>query len=872
MKTLLDRLRRRFRRDAEWREELESHLALREEWNRAQGLSVEAARRQAARQFGNRLRTLEAVRAVYAGGWIESVWQDLRIAARGFRKAPGFSAVALATIAIGVGASAAVFSAIDPLLFRALPYPHDSQLVSVGYFGPIDTNEFNVVASYLEWRERETPFQSMTSMRPGSVCDVQAGDTPRQLDCYAVEANFLKTFGIAPAAGRDFAPEDDRAGAPTVILISNALWRNQFGRDPEIVGRTVMVDEQPARIIGVLPKEFEMPQLGDADLLMAERLLPNRPRAANASAPLRTFARLREGVSIERARQAMQPLFEDTVRQDAPYELRSELRLVVRSLRDRQIQDVKLASWMLLAAVLALLLVACANVANLLLARAAARRRELAMRAAIGAGRGRLIRQMLTESLLLGLSGGAAGCATAWLLLRAFIRQAPDGLIRLNQARINPRVLLFALAASLASALLFGVAPALERPRAEALTGWHAAGSPRTLVRKLLVACQVAITLVLLSGASLFLRSFWKLENQPFGFRPEHVVTASFTLRRQRYGAPEAQAAFFREMERRLERIPGAGSFALSDSIPPRGSMGRPYSNLRIAGHPRVAANGGMVAFRWVTPGYFEAMGIPIVAGRGFTEAERAGNISPLIVSATLARRLFGKNDAVGQRIDLDESGTWLPVVGVAADVKNSGIAEAPDPEYYRLRMSVGPPIPRSGVAVFRTSLDAGTLSRWIRREFAALDPALPVTVETMQTRVGRFTGRPRFVALLVALFAAIALGLAAVGLYGVLSFLVTQQTREIGVRMALGAQPRGIAWRVQAHAGLWTGIGAAAGLAGALALTRTVRGLLFEMSPGDPVSLMAATAVLAATAAVAAWVPSHRAARVDPAVALRHE
>ena len=804
--------------------------------------------------------------------WLEGLWLDLRYAGRRHRRSPVFSIVAIGTIAIGVGAATAVFSAIDPILFRPLPYPNDYQLVSLGYFGPIDNTEFNVVSSYLEWRERQTVFASITSMRPGARCDMQAVDKPQQFSCFGVESNFLRTLGITPALGRDFTAEEDRAGAPTVILISNLLWRTQFGGDTGVLGSAVTLDEESARIIGVLPKDFEMPQLGDADVLMPERLLANRPRAANASAPLRTFARLREDVSIEQARQAMLPIFQDTVRQDAPFELRSELRLVVRSLRDRRIHGVKLASWMLLGAVLALLLVACANVANLLLAGAAARRRELAMRVAIGAGRRRLIRQRLTESLLLGWMGGAAGCGGAWLLLRVFIRLAPEGLLRPNQAHLDGRVLLFAFGTTFGAALLFGVVPALERPRAEALIGWHAAGPVRTLFRKGLVAAQVALSLMLLTGASLFLRSFWNLENQSFGFQPEHVVTASFTLRRQRYRPPEALATFFREAESRLGHIPGAGSFALSDSIPPRGSMGRPYSNLRIAGHPPVAANGGMVAFRWVTPGYFRAMGIRILSGREFRENERNGDNSPLILSATLARRLFGKENPLGQQMDLDQSGHWLTVVGVAADVKNGGIAEAADPEYYRLRMSGGPAMPRSEVAVFRTTLDAAALSAWIRRELAALDPTLPITIETMDTRVARFTERPRFVALLVTLFAAFALLLAAVGLYGVLSFLVTQQTKEIGVRVALGARPRDVALRIQRSAGACAGIGIAVGIGGSLGATQLVKGLLFGVAPDDWLALVSAAGALIVVAALAAWIPSSRAARVDPIVALRHD
>jgi predicted permease len=633
-----------------------------------------------------------------------------------------------------------------------------------------------------------------------------------------------------------------------------------------------MLDDQPARIIGVLPKTFEMPQRGDVDLLMPERLNPALPRAVTSSSALRTFARLRPGVSIDGARHAMQPLFKETARTDTPATLLTEVRLVVRSLRDRQIHEVKLASWMLLGAVLALLLVACANVANLLLARAAARRRELALRAAIGAGRARIIRQMITESLLLGLSGGLAGCAAAWLLVRLLIRLAPEGLLRLSETRIDLRVLLFTAAVSLSAAVLSGIAPALERPRPESLAGWQTASSVRTSFRKILVSAQIAISLVLLSGGLLFLRSLWRLENQAFGFHPEHVVTASFTLRRQHYRAADAQASFFQRVESRLRHIPGAGSFALSDSVPPGGSMGRPYSNLRVAGHPPVSANGGLVAFRWVTPGYFEAMGIPIFAGGAFAEEQRGGDVSPLILSATLAHRLFGNENPIGQQIDLDLSGHWLPVVGVAADAKNSGIAESPDPEYYRLRMNNASQLPLGAVAIFRTSLEPETLSRWIRREVADLDPTLPVTIDTMNARVGRFTSRPRFIAILVALFAACSLLLAAVGLYGVLSFLVAQQTREIGVRVALGARPRDILLQVQRHAGTWAAAGILAGLAGAFAVTRLIQGLLFEVAPYDPASLAAAVVMLLAISGLAAWAPSRRAARVDPIVALRHD
>ena len=861
--------RRQLDRDLEV--ELRFHLAMREEKMKAGGFDPEEAAYATRRRFGNRASLQEACREMWTYVWLEDLRQDVRYTLRGMRKSPGFSVIVLVTLALGIGASTAVFSVVDPLLFRRLPYPKDHQLVSVGYLGPVDNNEFNVTSSYFDWRQ-QGPFKSLTAMRPGVGCDAMIGDEPRRIDCYSVAGNFLRTFGVSPVLGRDFDPDDDRPHARTVGLLSYGFWQSAFGGDAKALGKTLTVDDQPVRIIGVLPKSFEMPQLGEIDVMLPARLDPSPPRSANSSSFLRTFARLPDGMSIQQAHDRLQPVFNSSADKDVPPELRKEVRLVVRSLRDRQIQEVKLSSWMLLGCVLALLLAACANIANLMLARAVARRQELAMRAALGAGRGRLMRQTLTESLIYGLLGGAAGCGLAWVLLPLCIGLAPKGTLRLEHARIDLRVLLFALAGSLAAALLFGLAPALEPSRAEALAGWHTTGRARTLFRKALVSAHVAISLVLLAGASLLLRSLWKLQYQPLGFQPEHVMTASFAMPKRRYQMAKARAGFYDEIEERLKRIPGGGFFALSDSIPPRGSMGRPYSNLRIAGHAPVAQDGGMVEFRWVTPGYFRALGIQILDGRAFSESERASGESPIILSATLARRLFGHESPLGQQIDLTANGRWCRVVGVAGDIKNDGLTEPSDPEYYRLRMHDSQEMGMSGVAILRTSLDPDTVTRWVRKEFSAIEPSMPVTVEPLEQRVDRFRERPRFVATLVGLFAGLGLLLAAVGLYGVLSFLVARQTREIGVRMAIGARPFDIALQIQKYAGLWTGIGVVTGLACAFALAKTIRGLLFDVSPGDPISLLVSAAVLLVTAALAAWIPSSRAARIDPVIALRNE
>jgi putative ABC transport system permease protein len=852
----------RRRREAEWQEEIDSHRALRSDFHGS----------QAAAQRGS-LRTVEAIREVHVRPWADALLLDLRHAARGIRRSPGFALVAVATLAVGIGAATAVFSVVDRLLFRGLPYPRADRLVSIGFQAPLDSNEFNIGPAYLDWRDRQTAFTSITAMRAGAdLCDL--GEAPPQrLHCYLVGANFLPTLEIKPAEGRNFLPEEDRPNAPRTALLSNGLWRSRFGGSAAVVGSVILLNERPVRVIGVLPPEFEMPQLGSADILLPAQIDERVARAPNSTLFLRSFARLKDGVSISAARQAMMPLFEESVRGDVPAELRREVRLVVRSLRDRQIQDARLASWLLFASVLTLMALACANLANLLLARGAVRAKEMAMRAALGAGRARLALQLLVESLTLSALGCAAGCALAWVMLRALIAISPDAITRLDQARVDGRVLLFAIAISLVAALATGLLPAWARLRGDLLAGWRSAGDARSWTRQALVGAQVALSLVLLTGASLLVRSLWNLEAEPLGFQASKLVTATFTLNARRYNTPEKTNAFYAALEQRLAQNPGGASVALSDSLPPSGgTRGRPYSNIRVAGHPPLAQNGGYVAFRYVTPGYFRTMGIPIVQGRGFTEDERSADQTPVILSATLARRMFGDENPVGQRLDLDGDQRWAPVVGVAADVKNSGIGVPASPEYYRLRTTRSTSLGSAGVAILRTSLAKNAVAAWLRQQIATVDAYLPVTIDTMQTRVDRLSERPRFLAALTGLFAVFGLILAAVGLYGVLSFLVAQRTREIGVRMALGATPGGIALMMQGQAGKWTAAGIAVGLAGSAAVMRLAQGALFHVSPYDPSSLAAAIALLAGVAALAAWLPARRASGVDPAASLRDD
>ncbi len=860
----------------DFRQEIEFHVDMRAELNQQTGLPADEARDSARRQFGNPTLIREEMRRMHVNTFFESLLQDLRYAARGFARHPMFTLTAVFAATLGIGSSTAVFSVVDRILFRSLPYPGDDRLVSVGMMAPLDNNEFLLPDAYFDWRKHQTPFSSITSFTAG-VADCDLTETnPMRLGCARVEGNFLTVFGTPPVLGRAFTAEEDVPNGPPVALMSYGLWQSRFGRDPNIAGQRILIDGQPLTIVGVLPANFEMPTLAHADLLFPEQLDEARERAGR---PLRVFARLKPDVTLAQAQAAMQPLFQQSL-QYVPPQFRQEVHLRIRSLRDRQVQDARVASWVLLSAVGAVLLIACANIANLLLARATSRRKEMAVRAALGAGLGRLIRQTLTETMLLGVFGGAAGCGLAWALLRIFIGMAPDAIPRLDQAALDLRVLLFALAGSVIVGLLFGIAPAVESPRAESLTGSRTAGVRRTLLREWLVAAQIAVSLVLLACAGMLLRSLWKIQNVPLGMETEHVITAEFVLGRQGYSEDSRQLQFFDGVEARLGGIPGVESFAISDSLPPSGgARGRLLASIRVEGQPPFdKGTGGLIAWRYVTPGYFTTLGIPILRGRVFREEDRVPGASAIVLSEAFARRLFPHGDALGKRI---QTNAWATVVGVAADVKNLGPMRPSEPEYYILRRHVSdetsqiqePPMGwRQAKVAIRTSVNPKVMEGWIKREFAALDPALPVTLGSMRQRVGRLVDRPRFNAFLLSLFAGMGVLLAAIGLYGVMAFLVGQRTQEIGVRMALGATPRMIAKLVLSRAAAWTVAGALLGLAGSLFATRALQSMLFQVPARDPWTFAAAVPALLLIALGAAWIPALRAARVDPMTALRHE
>ncbi|MBK5294745.1 MAG: ABC transporter permease [Acidobacteriia bacterium] len=866
MKRLWQRLLRAFSQrpaDQDYSEEIQSHIDLLAGLHQDAGLPEEAARQLARRQFGNPTRIQEQVRGIHLNPFLEYLAQDLRFALRSLRRQPVFSCTAIAAIALGMGASTAVFSVVDRILFRDLPYAHQDKLVSFGLTAPIQQGEFMLGPDYVEWRASQKPFEAVTSWSGVNDCDLN--DTnPVRLLCARVESTFLPTFGINPVLGRNFTPEEDLPNGPRVALLSHALWHSRFHANPAIAGKSIIIDGQSLLITGVLPADFELPSLDRADILLPQALNMSTARGPGMVV-LWAFARLKPGVTAPQAEKALGSLFQRSL-QFVPAGFRKEVFLRVRTLRDRQFQHARTASWVLLCAVIAVLLIGCANVASLMLARALSRDRELAVRAALGGGRWRLIRQTLTESLVLSCAAGLAGCLLAAALLRWFVRIAPEGIPRLQQATLDLRVLAFAFLLSIACGLLFGLAAALRNPRPASLTGSRGTWKPHSFLHAGLVTGQIAASIVLLTAAGLLIGALWSLQNRQPGIQPETVLLAPLTLPQQT--TPAVRHAFFRQLETNLARLPGLTTLALSDSVPPTGpARDMIYSLIQVEGRPSAPqGTGGMVTWRTVTPAYFPALGIRILQGRGFLDQDRMPGPPSMILSQALARRLFPTGGAVGAKIRMGGGGDWHEVIGVAADVMNNS-------EYYvARRLLPAPETQRRATFIFRTPLDQTAMAAAIRTEIAHLDPLLPVTVEPMTRRLAELTARPKFNAVLLGLFAWMGLLLAAVGIYGVLSFLVAQRRREIGVRMALGATSSSITRLVLGQAMRWIAAGTLLGCAGAYAASRYLQTLLLDVPGRSMLSLAIAVAILIAFGLTAAWIPGRRAALVDPATTLRFD
>ncbi|MDX6463544.1 MAG: putative transport system permease protein [Acidobacteriaceae bacterium] len=875
---LLTRLRflilRTRRRELE--EELEFHLEQAIASKISAGVDLTEARRQALIEFGGVEVAREQCERQRPAWWFGTVLQDVHYALRGFRRNPLFTISVLVTLALGIGATTAVFSVVDRILFRPLPYADPGRIVSVGMVHSLEHQEFLMGRSYVEWQNNQTPFLSLAAQSTMvHNCDL-VENNPAQLGCISFQVGFLPLLGISPILGRNFLPEEDRPNGPRVVMISYGLWKGHYNGDPHILDRMIDVDGNPARVVGVLPKDFQFPTLESADIVSPFAFNPAIQQTVNGGFgdPMRLFARLRPGVSVAQAYAQMQPLFNGDLKW-FPAGAKNELRLSIRSLRDRETQDVRPVAWVLFGFVLAVLLIACANVAGLMMARGAGRQRELAVRSAIGASRGRLIRQALTESLLLSSAGCLAGLALAQALVMAFVRIAPTGIPFIGKAHLDLRIAVFAALLSYLCGAIFGLTVALQKPGLATLNAKVSMSRSHAFLRRSLVTAQIAVSIVLLSGAVLLLRSFAKIEEQNLGMQTGGVLTVKVALPWWRYNTDQKVMDFYLHLESSVRRLPGTRAVGMADSIPPGGSLGIRYSDLVVEGKPPAPlGTGGTVVGRSVTPDYFRALNIPIVRGREFTEQDRTGNQHDVILSRLLAARMFPGEDPIGKRFRAAglRGDASLIVVGMADNVKNNGLTQQSDPEMYTLRRSVTDDWGNRPIVLIDSVMPVSTMEPWVRSEVASIDRTVPVEMESLNQTISRLADRPRFETTLLGFFALTGLMLAVVGLYGLIAFTTTQRTHEIGVRMALGATRANIL-RLIANDGLrMLVVGLAIGLGTALAVSRMLKALLFQVSANDPLTYIVAPLLLSLVALIAILIPARAGTRVEPAVTLRAE
>jgi putative ABC transport system permease protein len=806
---------------------------------------------------------------------MESFIQDIRFALRTLRRSPGFAAVAVLTLALAIGLNTAIFSVVNGVLLKPLPYRDPDALVRLhhvhpekapegGPFSPQDfedlkagTNAFGGLAAY--WYVPGKSGMNLTG----------DGGEPRRVQATFVSPELFPLLGVPATLGRTLRPDENVPGADRSVVLSDAFWRSRFNADRGVVGRTVTMDGKPFTVVGVMPPRFAFPapeveawapvsligeeavphQRGVRWLDVVGRLRPGTPPAAAAASASAVLSRLAS---------------------DHADSNEGWTRARMETLRDSLVGPVRPALLVLLGTVVLVLLVACANLANLLLARASARERELAVRTAMGARRGRLVRQMLTESLVLALLGGAVGLPLAGLGVRALLALAGDAIPRPEEVRLDGRVALFALLLSLATAMVFGLFPAVRAARgstSETLRDGGRAATERRggVARGALVLGQTAAAMVLLVGAGLLIGSFVRLVSVDPGFRPQHVLVVSFTIPPDRYGTPEKMAAYRNEVLRRVADVPGVVAVGAAKTQPLRGG-GEPYE-LEVPGRTGAGAvlsppSGAFI----VSPGYFGALGIPLVRGRVFDPRDDAPDApGVLLVNRAAARRYWPTADPVGQVVRL--RGTALTVVGVVGDVRNEGLGAAAEPAVY-LPFGMAP---RLATQLFvRTTGDPAAAAAAVRDAVHAADPLQPIAeIRTLASAMAETVARPRFFALLLGSFGALAVLLAALGLYGVVAYSVTRRTVEIGIRMSLGARAGDVVLMVVRRAMWPTLAGIAVGIAGAWTLSRLMRSMLFEVRPGDPATFAAAAVLLALVALLASWLPARRAARIEPSSAL---
>jgi predicted permease len=804
--------------------------------------------------------------------WIEEVRQDLKFAWRQCRTKPGFALAAILTLGLGIGATTAIFSVVQAVVLKPYAYA-DPDRVLLAFSKWRGNRGSWSVGNFDYFRQRLTSVEEFAADTGTSFNLADNGD-PERIFGGRVTWNYFTLFGIPPAYGRTFMQDEDQPGRNRVIVLSDRLWRRRFGADPAIVGRSIHVNSEPHDVVGIMPPEMD--QIGDAAEAWVPVAFTPQQLAMYDEFYLTAYVRQRKDVTEQQVRDEFVRIAQ-SLATDHP-DLNRERSADVELMSAFFVGDYRTRLFVLLAAVALVLLVACGNVANLLLARLAARSRELAIRAAIGAGRGRIVRQVLTESLLLATLGGIAGLAIAWWSLPALIRLAPEGVPRLETAALSAPVLATAIALVIGSALFVGLLPAWQATRRTTLTedlgdGKGAlSGSLKPWMRQLLIGAQAAMVMIVLAGAALLVRSAINLQQTPIGFDTRGVLTARIALPAAQYGEPARARAAYRQVLERVQASAGVKFAALDSQAPLVGGGGS--NGLFAEGKPDLIQS----TSHFITPGYFSVINNPLRAGRVFTDADIRESEFVMIVNETLARAAFGNENPIGKRISCCEGGPgkphWKTVVGVVADIKTRGPAEPARPEFYLPLMQI-PDVAwtwtgRSLVIVTRGD-DVAAMTTAIRSAVKTLDSTLPVfRIWTMEEGLRRIMAQARFNTLLMSLLGSTGLLLAALGIYSVIAWLVAQRTREIGVRMALGASKRDVVRMMSLHGLKPVVIGLTVGFIGAIGATRLLQNQLFEVGPRDPITLIATAALLLIVAAAAAALPAWRATMIDPSTALR--
>ncbi|MFT3781511.1 MAG: ABC transporter permease [Nibricoccus sp.] len=856
---------RRAKLDAEMAEEFTHHIELQAAEYRRSGMSEAEARAAARRSFGGVEQIKERAREERSWLWLEQLLQDLRFAARTLLRNPGFALVAIVTLALGVGANTAMFSLLNGLLLKPLPYDDAEQIVQLweSRMGIRD----NVVSpgTYFDWRDDATSFESVSAYRPIDL-NITGNGEPERLSGWRMTADGLRVLRARPIVGRTFAPNEDLAGNNKVVVLTEELYRRRFAGDREIVGKSVLLNGEPYHVIGVLPAAFlPDPQV---EFVVPEAVDPSRRTVRNAQF-LWVIARLKPGVSVAAAQAELLQIRASKASLYPRY--KENWTVSVIPLRDQMTYAVKPMLGVLAAAVVVVLLIACANVANLLLAKASGREREIALRIALGASRNRVVRQLLTESMLLGLLGGVAGLGFAYGLLH--VVRASDALARagrLAEITIDGRVMAATLVLSLVTGLVFGLVPALQTTRRSHVDALKDAGRGSTLgrgagLRRALIVAEVAMAMLLLAGAGLLLHSFYNLLRVSPGFDAEPVLTMAISLPNAKYPNAGARARFYQRIVENLEAIPGVQRAAVCGVLPMGGSVSNWF--YQIVGRKDGPEQGYIADQDSCTAGYFAAMSIPLKRGRIFSDAET--DVNAVVINEEFARQYFPGEDPIGRTLTV--FGSPLQIIGVVGNIRNRNLESTIPPTVYRSQSAVDSS--RNGYVMIRAQPTLSGLAVSARKAIQAIDPAQPVAnVRRLGEVINASIAQRRMTLALLGGFTATALVLAVVGLYGVIAYTVSQRTRELAVRIALGALPQSVVRSTVVGGMKLVTIGLGIGLAGAVATTRLMSSLLFEVPALDSTALLGGALVLAAAAMVACWLPARAAAHVDPLTALRAE